>query len=87
MVSYASIQLIADALERAASTDRQKIIESLAASTFDKSIMPYGPTKFVNGDNVSSQPVNTQVRGETIELVFPKEYATAEAVFPIPAPK
>lgn len=87
MVSYASIQLIADALERAASTDRQKMIEALAASTFDKSIMPYGPTKFVNGDNTSSQPVNTQVRGENIELVFPKEYATAEAVFPIPASK
>ncbi|MCD2178605.1 ABC transporter substrate-binding protein [Rhizobium sp. C1] len=87
MVSYASIQLIADALERAASTDRQKMIESLASSTFDKSIMPYGPTKFVHGDNVNSQPVNTQVRGENIELVFPKEYATAEAVFPIPASK
>lgn len=87
MVSYASIQLIADALERAASTDRQKMIEALAASTFDKSIMPYGPTKFVNGDNTGSQPVNTQVRGENIELVFPKEYATAEAVFPIPASK
>ncbi len=87
MVSYASIQLIADALERAASTDRQKMIEALAVSTFDKSIMPYGPTKFVHGDNVNSQPVNTQVRGENIELVFPKEYATAEAVFPIPASK
>lgn len=87
MVSYACIQLIADALERAASTDRQKMIESLASSTFDKSIMPYGPTKFVHGDNVNSQPVNTQVRGENIELVFPKEYATAEAVFPIPASK
>jgi branched-chain amino acid transport system substrate-binding protein len=29
--------------------------------------------------------VNTQIRGEKIELVFPKEYATAEAVFPMPA--
>lgn len=87
MASYASIQLIVDALERAASTDRQKMIETLAVSTFDNSIMPYGPTKFVNGDNVNAQPVNTQVRGEKIELVFPQEYATAEAVFPIPAPK
>jgi branched-chain amino acid transport system substrate-binding protein len=84
MVSYATIQVIADALERGASTDRKAMIETLAASTFDGSIMPYGPTKFVNGDNVNSQPVNTQIRGEEIELVFPEEYATAEPVFPVP---
>lgn len=84
MVSYATIQVIADALERGASTDRKAMIQTLAASTFDGSIMPYGPTKFVNGDNVNSQPVNTQIRGDKIELVFPKEYATAEPVFPVP---
>ena len=87
MVSYATVQVIADALERGASADRQKMIEALAASTFDKSIMPYGPTKFVNGDNINSQPVNTQIRGDKIELVFPKQYASAEAVFPIPVKK
>ena len=85
MVSYATIQVIADALERSGSDDRKKMIESLGASTFDGSIMPYGPTQFVNGDNVNSQPVNTQIRGDKIELVFPKEFASAEAVFPIPA--
>lgn len=84
MVSYATIQVIADALERAASDDREGMIELLAASTFDGSIMPYGPTNFVNGDNMASQPVNTQIRGEAIELVFPEEYATAEPVFPRP---
>jgi branched-chain amino acid transport system substrate-binding protein len=84
MVSYATIQVIADALERGASTDRKAMIDTLAASTFDGSIMPYGPTKFVNGDNVNSQPVNTQIRGEEIELVFPEAYATAEPVFPVP---
>ncbi|MBS9721987.1 ABC transporter substrate-binding protein [Tianweitania sp. BSSL-BM11] len=85
MVSYATIQVIADALERSGSDDRKKMLEALAASTFDGSIMPYGPTKFVNGDNVNSRPVNTQIRGEKIEVVFPKEFASAEPVFPIPA--
>ncbi|WP_312795823.1 ABC transporter substrate-binding protein [Tianweitania sp.] len=85
MVSYATVQVIADALERSGSDDRKKMLEALAASTFDQSIMPYGPTKFVNGDNVNSRPVNTQIRGEKIELVFPKEFASAEPVFPIPA--
>lgn len=85
MVSYACIQLIADALEHSASDDRQKMIEALAGSTYDGSIMPYGPTKFVDGNNLGAQPVNTQVRGEKIELVFPKDFATAEPVFPMPA--
>lgn len=85
MVSYATVQVIADALERAGTDDRKAMIESLAASTFDGSIMPYGPTQFVGGDNVNSQPVNTQIRGDRIELVFPKEFATADAVFPMPA--
>ena len=85
MVAYACIQLIADALEHSASDDRQKMIDALAASTFDGSIMPYGPTHFVNGNNEAAQPVNTQVRGEAIEVVFPKDFATAEPVFPMPA--
>jgi len=47
--------------------------------------MPYGPTKFVNGQNEGAQPINTQIRGAKIEVIFPKEFATAEPVFPIPA--
>jgi branched-chain amino acid transport system substrate-binding protein len=84
MVAYACIQLIADTLERSGSDDRKKMIETLASSTFDKSIMPYGPTKFVNGNNEGAQPVNTQIRGDKIELVFPKEFASADPVFPMP---
>lgn len=84
MVAYASIQLVADALERSASDDRQKMIETLAASTYDGSIMPYGPTQFVNGDNVNSRPVNTQILKGKIEVVFPTEYASAEPMFPRP---
>lgn len=85
MLNYACMQLIQDALERAASADRQKIIDALASSTLSHHIMPYGPTKFVNGQNLGAQPVNTQIRGETIEVIFPKEFATAPAVFPVPA--
>jgi len=85
MLNYACMQLIQDALERAASTDRQKIIDALAASTLSDHIMPYGPTKFVSGQNQGAQPVNTQIKGNNIEVIFPKEFATAEPVFPIPA--
>ena len=47
--------------------------------------MPYGPTKFVNGQNEGAQPITTQVQKMAIEVIQPREFATAKAVFPIPA--
>ncbi len=85
MLNYACMTLIADAIEHAASDDRAKITAALAASTFAGHIMPYGPTKFVNGQNEGAQPVNTQIRGDKIEVIFPKEFASADPVFPVPA--
>ena len=52
--------LLADAIERAKSTRRAAIIDALAASTWPI-IMPYGPTKFVNGQNPGAQPLMMQV--------------------------
>jgi len=84
ILNYSCVRLIADALERAASADRAKVIAAIASSTFDGHIMPYGPTKFVNGQNQGAQPVGTQIRGQKIEIIAPKEFATAKAVFPAP---
>ena len=50
-LNYSAVLLVADALERAASTDRAKLTAALESSTFSSPIMPYGPTKFVNGQN------------------------------------
>ncbi len=62
-LNYSCVLLLADALERAGSADRAKIIDALASSTFSGHIMPYGPTKFVNGQNQGAAPANTQVLG------------------------
>ena len=43
--------LLADALEHAGSADKEKLTAALAGSTFKAELMPYGPTKFVNGQN------------------------------------
>ena len=67
--------LLADAIERAASADRAKIIAALEASTFAGHVMPYGPTKFVNGQNQGAAPVNTQVLGNDIQVIFPAAFA------------
>lgn len=81
-LNYSNVLLLADAIERAASTDRKKIIEALNASTFAGHIMPYGPTKFVNGQNEGASPINTQIQGEDIKVIFPDAFAEAKANFP-----
>ena len=35
---------------------REAITAALAGSTFKADLMPYGPTKFVNGQNQGAQP-------------------------------
>ena len=85
ILNISCVLLIADALERAASTDRAKIIAALASSTFSGHIMPYGPTKFVNGQNQGARPVDLQVLENDIKVILPPEVANAKAVFPMPA--
>jgi branched-chain amino acid transport system substrate-binding protein len=84
-MNYSAVMLLADALERAGSADRGKITEALASSTLTNHIMPYGPTKFVDGQNQGAAPVNTQVQNNDIKVIFPTEFADAKPVFPVPA--
>jgi len=84
-MNYSCLLLLADALERAASPERGKVIEALASSTFAGHLMPYGPTKFVNGQNQGAAPVNTQVLDNDIKVILPAKFASAKPVFPMPA--
>ena len=81
-LNYSCVKLVADALERAGSPDRAKLIEALAASTFAGHIMPYGPTRFTEGQNGGATPVNTQIQDGDIKVIFPDTFADAKAVFP-----
>src|SRR5262249_42159720 len=83
-MNYSCVLLLADALQRAGSADRAKIIAALESSTFTGHVMPYGATKFVNGQNEGAAPVNTQVLNNDIQVIFPATFANAKAVFPIP---
>lgn len=83
-MNYSCVLLLADALERAGSADRAKIIAALESSTFAGHTMPYGPTKFVKGQNQGAAPVNTQVLNKDIQVILPAQFASAKAVFPMP---
>jgi branched-chain amino acid transport system substrate-binding protein len=84
-MNYSAVLLLADAIERANSTERARVIEALASSTFNGHVMPYGPTRFVDGQNAGAAPVNTQVQGGDIKVIFPADFADAKPVFPVPA--
>jgi branched-chain amino acid transport system substrate-binding protein len=81
-LNYSCVRLVVDAIERAGSADRNRVIEALAASTFADHIMPYGPTRFVNGQNQGAAPVNTQIQSGDIKLIFPAEFADARPIYP-----
>jgi branched-chain amino acid transport system substrate-binding protein len=81
-LNYSCVKLLADAIEKAGSADRAKVTEALTNSTFAGHIMPYGPTRFVNGQNMGAAPVNTQVQNGDIKVIFPTEFADAKPVFP-----
>ena len=84
-LAYTAMMFAVDAIERAGSADRGKIMEAMANSTWDGSIMPYGATFMVNGQNMGAQPLVTQVVGSDIKVIAPSDFASAKAVFPRPA--
>jgi branched-chain amino acid transport system substrate-binding protein len=86
-MNYSAVMLVADALERAGRADRGALIEALARTdgNFTRHVMPYGPTKFENGQNTAAQAVNTQVIENDIKVIFPQDFADARPIYPYPA--
>ena len=81
--TYTAVRLLAEAIERAKSADRAAITAALEASTFADHFMPYGPTKFVNGQNTGAQPLMTQVIKGDIRVIVPRDYREIDPVFPL----
>ncbi len=82
--SYNSVKCFADALERAKTQDKEKVIAALEVSTWSDHFMPYGPTKFVNGQNTGGRAVLLQATKTDIDVVWPNEFAAVKPVFPRP---
>ena len=72
--------MLAAALEKAASTDPQKVRDALASSEFTKgyaAMAPGGKIKFEHGKNVYAHPVGVQWQNGQLVTVFPKDEARA----------
>lgn len=88
--AYTGIQVIADALERAASTKPDALVAALHNTRFADHPMVGGPVVFTkNGDNRNATCALLQVLpdpdpSKRVKIVLPKKYAQAKYVFPAP---
>ncbi len=82
-VAYACAQIMADALQRAGSLDREKIRNAIAATDL---MTVMGPMRFKpngRGEGKYNRAVNQWQNGKE-ELVWPKDQATVPFAYPIP---
>ena len=82
LFGYFAIRLLADAMERAGSADKEKLAAALASSTFSDHFMPYGPTKFVGGQNQGAHATAQQIQKGDMAVIWPEQFADAKAAFP-----
>ncbi len=84
--SYDAIQVMGDALERAASTDPDAIVAAIKKTNFSGGLSVYsGPIVFnETGDNPNASTAMLQVLGQKTRVVWPKDVAEQRFVFPRP---
>jgi branched-chain amino acid transport system substrate-binding protein len=80
--AYACMQVIKDAIERAGSLDRDKIRNAVAGTDLMTIV---GPVRFLpNGLSISKPFIVQYINGKET-IVWPKEMAEREPVYPFPA--
>lgn len=86
VMAYEAVYVLKDALERACSTDHQKLRDALAATKFADHILPYqGPIEFdETGQAKNARSVILQVQNGKILQVLPEALAEAKPIFPPP---
>jgi branched-chain amino acid transport system substrate-binding protein len=84
--AYETVRIMADALERAKSTDPDALVEAIRATNLPDPIMVAGgPIRFNEvGDNASASSAMVQVLDQKPVVVHPAGVAEAKVVFPAP---
>jgi branched-chain amino acid transport system substrate-binding protein len=84
--AYQAVYVVADALERARSDQREAVREALAKTNLAEHILPQGPIVFgASGQNTNAAATMMQIQNGGIKVVWPKAYAQGAPVFPVPA--
>jgi len=85
--SFTAMLTLAEAINRAGSTDPEAIRRALAATDIPgkQTIMPWKGVKFnEKGQNSMGQAIIVQLQGGKYTTVFPFEFKNSEAIFPVP---
>lgn len=83
--SYDTVLVIASALERAGSADREDLRKALTATKLTTKTSIGGPIEFDEyGNNKGAKSGIMQIQGGKPKIVYPPEAATAKAIFPVP---
>ncbi len=78
---YESIMVIADALERAGTTDHEALRNALAETDMTDHLLPQEEVVFDEaGENINSAGVLIQIQNGKQVIVYPKEYAEGEII-------
>jgi branched-chain amino acid transport system substrate-binding protein len=81
--AYAAVQILADAISRAKSTDRQAIRDAIAATDLKDTVI--GPVKFNSDGTGQVISIVTQYQDGVQVAVWPKDQAAKAVVFPAKA--
>jgi branched-chain amino acid transport system substrate-binding protein len=83
--AYQGVMVIADVLERAASTDPDNFVEAARKTNIKDHVISGGNIQFSeNGDNLGASTAMIQVREGRARVVLPKEFAEVQAIYPVP---
>jgi branched-chain amino acid transport system substrate-binding protein len=84
--SYEAIQVIADVLERAASTDPDALVAAIKKTNFSDGVtVSSGPVIFNDtGDNPNASTAMLQILGQKARVVWPRDASEQRFVFPRP---
>lgn len=84
--SYEAIRVIADVLERAASTDPDAVVAAIRRTRFAGGVtISTGPVVFNElGDNPNASTAMLQILGQAPRVVWPRDVAERKFVFPRP---
>ena len=81
--SYQAVKVIAAALEKSGSRDREALREALTKTRVNKHILPQGTIMFgSDGQNVNARAAMMQILDQKVQVVWPNPYAQAKPVFP-----
>lgn len=83
VLSYDSVRVLADAMERSKSSDPSKIRDAIAQTNMESLMAQSGPIAFdEKGENKGAIPILMQVQKGTINQVWPADLAQTQPVFP-----